>query len=86
MWTGLYLMIGGLVIGLGAFGFVLINLAWRGSKLSLENDRGFKSLFLGHVSAMTVMFLGGLIWVIGAVVALVNIFIELTGILNSGLL
>jgi|RifCSP19_3_1023858.scaffolds.fasta_scaffold15450_2 hypothetical protein len=86
MWTGLYLAIGGLVIGLGAFGFALINLAWRGSKLNLENGRGFKRLFMGHVGAMIVMFLGGLIFFIGTIITLVNIFIELTGILSSGLL
>jgi len=83
MWTGLYLAIGGLVIGIGAFVFALINLVRHGSNL---DSLDWRSLFMGHIGAMVVMVLGGLIFFIGAVIALVNVFIELTGILNSGLL
>ncbi len=86
MWTGLYLAIGGLVIGLGAFGFVLINMARGVSNFDLENGRSFKRMFMGHFGAMTMMVLGGLIFIAGVIIAVVNIFIELTDILSNGLM
>jgi len=69
MWTGLYLAIGGLMIGIGAFVFALINMARGVPNLNLENGRGFKGLFLGHIGAMVAMAFGGLLFIIGIIIA-----------------
>lgn len=71
----LVLVIVGLSISLGAFAFAAINM-FRGMS-SKDPFSGFDSMFKGHISAMIVMAFGGLLFVIGLILAGVDVLSHL---------
>ena len=64
---GLTLLVGGLVVGIIAFIFALVNM---GS--SLSGERGLGGIFGGHLLAMAVMAMGSLGSVIGLIIIVIH--------------
>src|SRR4030065_2199838 len=68
--TWLVLVIGGFVIGFGAFVFAGFNMM---RVFSPSRNSGFSAFFRGHIGAMIVMALGGLLFFVGLILGIVEL-------------